>query len=72
MSAMPTISIALVRSLKKKIEAMKAYSNEIREFPHPRSPEGLEAAARRWGTVAGFHAAEAFQLIRSLRQERVL
>jgi len=51
---------------------MKAYSSEFREFPHPRSVEGLEAAVRRWGTVAGFQAAEAFELVRSLRQDRLL
>lgn len=68
----PNVFIDISETLGQKIEAMKAYAGEIREFPHPRSPEGMEAAARRWGTVAGFQAAEAFQLIRSLRQKRVL
>ena len=43
---------------------MKAYKNEIRKFPHPRSIEGLEIIAKRWGTVSGFNAAEAFCLVR--------
>jgi LmbE family N-acetylglucosaminyl deacetylase len=68
----PNVFVDISETLEKKIEAMKAYSSEIREFPHPRSREALEAAARRWGAVAGFQAAEAFQLIRSLRQETVL
>ena len=33
----------------------------------PRAPEALRAVARRWGSVAGLEAAEAFQLIRSVR-----
>jgi len=68
----PNVFVDITDTLERKVEAMKAYSSEIREFPHPRSPEGLEVAARRWGTVAGFHAAEAFQLVRSLRQRSVL
>jgi len=33
---------------------------------HPRSLEGLELVARRWGTVVGCRAAEAFELVRSV------
>ena len=43
---------------------MKAYKNEIRKFPHPRSTKGLEIIAKRWGTVSGYEAAEAFYLVR--------
>jgi LmbE family N-acetylglucosaminyl deacetylase len=50
-----------------KIAAMEIYEKEAREFPHPRSPEALEAIAKTWGSTAGFMAAEAFELVRSLR-----
>ena len=63
----PTLFVDISDTLDKKIEAMRVYSGEIREFPHPRSPEALEAIARRWGSVAGFLAAEAFELLRALR-----
>jgi LmbE family N-acetylglucosaminyl deacetylase len=53
-------------TLKKKIEAMEVYESEARTFPHPRSPEALRALAKRWGTVAGLEAAEAFELIREI------
>lgn len=53
--------------LPKKIEAMKAYSSELREFPHPRSIKGIESLAQLRGCEAGFEAAEAFELFRSLR-----
>ena len=59
--------VDISETLERKIDAMRAYASEIRDFPHPRSPEALEAIARRWGTVAGFHAAEPFELVRSMR-----
>ncbi|MDW8097727.1 MAG: PIG-L family deacetylase, partial [Aquificaceae bacterium] len=31
--------------IKSKIQAMKCYSSEIRSYPHPRSPEGIEYLA---------------------------
>jgi hypothetical protein len=46
---------------------MQCYENEVREFPHPRSSRALRALAERWGSVVGVPAAEAFQLIRSIR-----
>jgi LmbE family N-acetylglucosaminyl deacetylase len=54
-------------TLEQKIQAMQLYESEARAFPHPRAPEALRAIARRWGSVAGLQAAEAFQLIREVR-----
>jgi len=53
--------------LTTKIDALCAYKTEIKDFPHPRSSEGLEVIAKHWGTVSGFHAAEAFYLVRQLK-----
>lgn len=50
-----------------KTAAMEIYEEETRSFPHPRSPEALEAISKTWGSTAGFMAAEAFELVRSLR-----
>ena len=50
-----------------KLGAMELYASETREFPHPRSPEALDAISKTWGSTAGFAAAEAFELVRSLR-----
>jgi LmbE family N-acetylglucosaminyl deacetylase len=63
----PNVFVDVSRTLEIKIAAMACYKTEIREFPHPRSPEALRAIAARWGTVAGCAAAEAFELIRSVR-----
>ena len=43
------------------------YESEARAFPHPHSTEALRAIARQWGSVVGVEAAEAFELIRSVR-----
>ena len=62
----PNYFINVEKYVGKKIEAMKSFVSEIRKFPHPRSPENIEHTLRRWGSVSGFKAAEAFELIRRL------
>ena len=54
-------------TLETKIKALSCYETETRAFPHPRSPEALRAIARRWGSVVGGEAVEAFELTRSVR-----
>jgi LmbE family N-acetylglucosaminyl deacetylase len=51
-------------TIETKMRAMKLYETEWREFPHPRSPEALEAIAKRWGSVVGLKYVEAFETIR--------
>ncbi len=63
----PNVFVDIQYTLDIKLQAMALYESEARAFPHPRSPEALRAIARRWGSVAGFEAAEAFALIRELR-----
>ncbi len=46
-----------------KMEAMKAYAPELREFPHPRSLEALRMQAGERGSRVGVAAAEAFATI---------
>jgi len=63
----PTVFTDISETLEKKIDAMQIYNQELRTFPHPRSPEALRAIALRWGSVAGLNAAEAFALIREVQ-----
>ena len=63
----PNIFIDINKELSYKIKAIKVYKNELRKFPHPRSPEALDAIAKRWGSISGSKAAEAFELIRDLQ-----
>ncbi|MBU0987417.1 MAG: PIG-L family deacetylase [Proteobacteria bacterium] len=63
----PNVFVDISATLGKKLKAMQLYESEIREFPHPRSLDALRAIARRWGSVAGLEAAEAFELVRAVR-----
>jgi LmbE family N-acetylglucosaminyl deacetylase len=63
----PNVFFDVSATLEIKIQAMACYESEARKFPHPRSPEALRAIAARWGSVVGFQAAEAFELVRSVR-----
>lgn len=66
----PNVFVEVAGTLEAKIAAMECYESEARKFPHPRSPEALRAIATRWGSVAGCAAAEAFELVRSIRLQR--
>ncbi|MBD3166972.1 PIG-L family deacetylase [bacterium] len=62
----PSTFVDIAETLPMKVQAMALYDTEAREFPHPRSAEALEAMAKRWGSVAGCPAVEAFELIREI------
>ncbi|MDM8542141.1 PIG-L deacetylase family protein [Desulfococcaceae bacterium HSG9] len=62
----PNTFVDISSTLDLKIQAMKQYESEVRQFPHPRSSKALQATAEKWGSVAGLEAAEAFQLIRKI------
>jgi LmbE family N-acetylglucosaminyl deacetylase len=61
----PNVYVDISKYLDKKIEAMKTYKSEIREYPHPRSEEAIRALAMKRGSECGFGFAESFVLIRS-------
>ncbi len=63
----PNVFVDITETLKTKLQAMKTYESESRPSPHPRSPEVLSAIARRWGSMVGLEAAEAFQLVRAIK-----
>ena len=62
----PNIFVEIKKELSYKTKAIEAYKTELKKFPHPRSAKALDVIAKRWGTVSGFDAAEAFELIREL------
>lgn len=59
----PNLFIDITSQLPSKIRALQAYQYEIRKSPHPRSKEMTEAVAQRWGSLSGYKAAEAFEII---------
>ena len=62
----PNIFVDIKRELSYKKKAIQTYKTELKKFPHPRSANSLDIIAKRWGTVSGFEASEAFELIREL------
>lgn len=64
----PNYFVDISSTISKKIKAFNEYKNEIREFPHPRSTEGLKVLSMYRGMQSGFNSAEAFMLIRKNRK----
>ena len=59
----PNFFIELSKNdIKKKMNAMEMYSTERRKYPHPRSPEVLEAYAKVRGSESGYLFAESFMI----------
>ena len=61
---LPNFYINIESVLEMKIEAMKCYEDELHNFPHPRSIEGIKTLAKMRGMSVGFKAAEAFMVYR--------
>jgi hypothetical protein len=53
-------------TLDRKFAALDAYAAELRDWPHPRSRQGVDHLARWRGATVGVDAAEAFMLGRQL------
>jgi LmbE family N-acetylglucosaminyl deacetylase len=60
----PTQYVDISKFINKKIEVLKVYKNELRQYPHPRSIEGVSVLAKFRGMEVGLKYAEAFQIIR--------
>jgi LmbE family N-acetylglucosaminyl deacetylase len=64
----PTVFVDISATLEEKISIMRRYETELREFPHPRSVEGIRLFAQERGLRVGVGAAECFELIREIRR----
>lgn len=62
----PNFFVDIATALCRKQEALHAYSSEMRDWPHPRSYEGVECLAKLRGAQNGVDAAEAFIMCRGL------
>ena len=61
----PSHYVDITGYLEAKKSLMKIYEDEVRDFPHPRSLNNIEALAKFRGATSGFHAAEAFVTMHS-------
>lgn len=62
----PSWFVDVGTTLARKLEALRAYADELRPWPHPRSLQAVEHLARWRGASVGVDAAEAFMLARTL------
>lgn len=58
--------VDITKTIAKKLDAFSKYKTETKEYPHPRSIEGLKVKSKQNGIKAGFEFAEAFILERDL------
>jgi LmbE family N-acetylglucosaminyl deacetylase len=62
----PSWFVDISDTLAVQQAALAAYAEELRPWPHPRSPEALRDRARWRGASIGVEAAEAFMLCRHI------
>jgi len=62
----PNEYVNIEKFIDKKIDILKIYKDELRDYPHPRSVEGIKILAKYRGMEIGYKYAEAFHVIRSL------
>lgn len=63
----PTEYNDITNFIDRKIEILKIYKNELREYPHPRSTKGVKILAQFRGIEVGYKYAEAFQIIKNIK-----
>jgi N-acetylglucosamine malate deacetylase 1 len=63
---LPNWFVDVSSTLDAKLKALEAYGDEMREWPHPRSYQGVTHLARWRGAMVGCDAAEAFVLGRRI------
>ena len=61
-SFLPNHYVNIENYLDKKINAIKCYETESRDYPHPRSEQALRVLAQKRGVEIGFKVAEAFMV----------
>ena len=64
---MPNYFVDISSTLSLKIDALNAYKNEMKSFPHPRSIKAIESLSYYRGASSGCEAAEAFIIGRKIK-----
>ncbi len=60
----PNYFVDISTSIDRKVEAMAAVESELRDWPHPRSRNGIEVKAQQRGMEVGLEYAEAYRVHR--------
>ena len=64
----PNLFIDITNFMTFKMEALKFYDTEMREYPHSRSYMNIESVAKYRGASVGIPYAEAFEIARSIQR----
>ncbi len=62
----PTYYVDIETKIDEKLEILKVYDCEMKEWPHPRSYEGVLVKSKLRGCEIGVNNAEAFEVIRQV------
>jgi LmbE family N-acetylglucosaminyl deacetylase len=65
-SFIPTVFVDITDYLNQKLKAMACYHTELKQPPHPRSLQAIEALAKLRGATVSLPAVEAFMLVREI------
>ena len=67
----PNVFVDISKKMDEKLELMNIYDSEMGEHPFPRSERNIRALATFRGATCGVEYAEAFQLLKSYRFEKL-
>ena len=67
LSFSPNLFFNISGTIDVKIKALEEYKTELREYPHPRSLEGVRFIAKCWGMQVGMEHVEAFKVVRIIK-----
>ncbi len=67
LSFSPNVFYDISETIDVKLRALEEYKTELREYPHPRSLEGVKLIAKYWGMKVGLEYAEPFKVVRILK-----
>lgn len=67
LSFSPNVFYDISETIDIKLRALEEYKTELREYPHPRSLEGVKFIAKCWGVKVGLEYAEAFKVVRIIK-----
>ena len=62
----PNFYVCVTKQWEKKVKGLQIYRSEIKEKPHARSIEAIEALSIKRGAESGFEKAEAFVVLRKI------
>ena len=67
LSFSPEVFFDITETIELKTKALGAYESELRDFPHPRSINGIKVNSQYRGMAAGMLYAEAFKAVRIIK-----